>query len=127
MSQRPTIRMSRPEADIVLLTLDHPDKSANILSISVVEELYHHLDQLASDNNIAGLIIASAKPGIFIAGADLREFVTAFDAPQNVTEEMCHRGQTLFGRLSTLPFVTIAAIDGMCVGGGAELAIWCDR
>ena len=36
-------------------------------------------------------------------------------------------GQDLFARLSKTPFVTIAAIDGICVGGGAELATWCDR
>ena len=40
---------------------------------------------------------------------------------------MCHRGRKLFQRLSKCPFVTVAAIDGICVGGGAELAIWCDR
>jgi len=33
----------------------------------------------------------------------------------------------LFQRLSTCPFVTVAAIDGVCLGGGAELAVWCDR
>ncbi len=37
------------------------------------------------------------------------------------------RGQQLFGRLSKSNYVTVAAIDGMCVGGGGELAIWCDR
>ncbi|MEK6249245.1 MAG: 3-hydroxyacyl-CoA dehydrogenase NAD-binding domain-containing protein, partial [Planctomycetales bacterium] len=40
---------------------------------------------------------------------------------------MCTRGRTLFARLSNSPFVSVAAIDGICVGGGAELAIWCDR
>src|SRR6187402_3123093 len=40
---------------------------------------------------------------------------------------MCRRGQQLFERLSRSPFVTVAAIDGICVGGGAELAVWCDR
>ena len=40
---------------------------------------------------------------------------------------MCHRGQQLFARLSKIAAVTVAAIDGICVGGGAELAIWCDR
>ena len=40
---------------------------------------------------------------------------------------MCNRGRKLFQRLSKLPFVTVTAIDGQCVGGGAELALWCDR
>ena len=40
---------------------------------------------------------------------------------------MCNRGRKLFQRLSKMPFVTVTAIDGLCVGGGAELALWCDR
>ena len=40
---------------------------------------------------------------------------------------MCNRGRKLFQRLSKLPFVTVTAIEGQCVGGGAELALWCDR
>jgi 3-hydroxyacyl-CoA dehydrogenase/enoyl-CoA hydratase/carnithine racemase len=127
MAQRPTITVSRPEPDIVQLTLDQPGKGANILSTSVLDELEQQLSDLESAQDVAGLIILSGKPGMFIAGADLREFVASFDAPAEVTETMCRRGQTLFGKLSTLPMVTIAAIDGICVGGGAELAVWCDR
>ena len=74
-----------------------------------------------------GLIIVSAKPGIFIAGADLREFAASLDIPREKTVQTCQRGQRLFARLSKMPFVTVAAIDGMCLGGGAELAVWCDR
>jgi 3-hydroxyacyl-CoA dehydrogenase/enoyl-CoA hydratase/3-hydroxybutyryl-CoA epimerase/3-hydroxyacyl-CoA dehydrogenase/enoyl-CoA hydratase/3-hydroxybutyryl-CoA epimerase/enoyl-CoA isomerase len=64
---------------------------------------------------------------MFIAGADLKEFVTWLDAPKSQVGEYCRRGQQLFGRLSRGDYVTVSAIDGMCVGGGAELAVWCDR
>ena len=76
---------------------------------------------------LAGLIIRSGKPGSFIAGADLGEFAASFDVPKSEVVEMCQRGRKLFQRLSNFPFVTAAAIDSICVGGGAELAIWCDR
>jgi 3-hydroxyacyl-CoA dehydrogenase/enoyl-CoA hydratase/3-hydroxybutyryl-CoA epimerase/3-hydroxyacyl-CoA dehydrogenase/enoyl-CoA hydratase/3-hydroxybutyryl-CoA epimerase/enoyl-CoA isomerase len=77
---------------------------------------------------LAGLIIVSGKPGIFIAGADLREFAASInDITPEQTFSMCQRGQKLFARLSECSFVTVAAIDGTCVGGGAELAVWCDR
>ncbi len=74
-----------------------------------------------------GLIVRSGKPGSFIAGADLREFAASFDIPREQVAGMCNRGRQLFQRLSRTTFVTVAAIDGICVGGGAELAIWCDR
>ena len=64
---------------------------------------------------------------MFIAGADLKEFVTWLDAPKEEVGSYCRRGQQLFGRLAKCNYVTVAAIDGMCVGGGAELAMWCDR
>ena len=82
---------------------------------------------LRSDRALAGLVIRSGKPGSFIAGADLREFVASLDAPKDQIVAMCHKGRRLFERLSNCPFVTVAAIDGVCLGGGAELAIWCDR
>ena len=127
MATESTIRLSYPEADIALLTLDMPGKGANILSRPVLDELERVLDEVASREGLAGLVLISAKPGIFIAGADLREFVASMGAPASEVVALCRRGQTLFQRLSKTPFVTIAAIDGVCVGGGAELACWCDR
>lgn len=127
MSTEPTIRLSFPEADIAQLTLDTPGKSANILSSSVLQELSDRLDEVAKRESLAGLLIVSAKPGIFIAGADLREFVASLDIGAKNTVALCRRGQTLFQRLSQLPLVTVAAIDGICVGGGAEMSVWCDR
>ncbi len=72
-------------------------------------------------------MIRSGKRGSFIAGADLREFAASFDVPRDQIVAMCRRGRGLFQRLSKMPLVTVAAIDGICVGGGAELAAWCDR
>jgi 3-hydroxyacyl-CoA dehydrogenase/enoyl-CoA hydratase/carnithine racemase len=122
-----TITLTQPEADIAVLTFDQPDKSANVLSRSVLEELSGHIDRLEQQKNLAGLVIRSGKPGMFIAGADLREFVASLDIDKSKVVELCRRGQTLFGRLSKCPFITVAAVDGICVGGGAELACWCDR
>lgn len=123
----PTITLSFPEPDIALLTLDMPGKGANILTRSTLDELAAHLDALAKRTDIAGLVILSGKPGIFIAGADLREFMAGIDAPKSEIVALCRRGHELFGRLSQGPFVSVAAIDGVCVGGGAELAVGCDR
>jgi 3-hydroxyacyl-CoA dehydrogenase/enoyl-CoA hydratase/3-hydroxybutyryl-CoA epimerase/3-hydroxyacyl-CoA dehydrogenase/enoyl-CoA hydratase/3-hydroxybutyryl-CoA epimerase/enoyl-CoA isomerase len=121
------MKLSFPEADVAVLTLDMPGKSANILSRGVLDELSGVLDQIETRADLAGLVIISGKPGIFIAGADLREFAASLDIAPSQTVEMCRRGQTLFQRLSRTPFVTVVAIDGICVGGGAELSVWCDR
>ena len=126
-----TMKLSFHESksgSIAILTLDNPTKGANVLSGPVLDELERHLDALQPREDLAGLIFVSAKPNIFIAGADLREFVASLDT---ITEEksfaMCQRGQKLFMRLSQTPFPTVAAINGICVGGGSELSIWCDR
>lgn len=116
-----------PEDDIAVLTLDTPDSGANVLSRDVLEELERHLDGFDDRKGLAGLVIRSGKPGMFIAGADLKEFAQWIDASDEEVKDVCRRGQQLFSRLSTCSYVTVAAIDGMCVGGGAELAIWCDR
>ncbi len=123
----PSLTLSFPEADIALITFDLSGKGANILSLSVLGELAALLDQLQSRSVLAGLVIKSGKPGTFIAGADIREFLASLGAPKSEVVAMCRRGQSLFARLSQMPFVSVAAIDGICVGGGAELAIGCDR
>ena len=122
-----TISLSFPEPDIAVLTLDDPESSANVLSRHVLEALEQHLNALDQRQDLAGLVIRSAKPGMFIAGADLKEFAASLDAPKEEVAGYSRRGQQLFGRLARANYVTVAAIDGMCVGGGAELAMWCDR
>ena len=116
-----------PEPDIAVLTLDDPEKGANVLSRGVLDEFDAHLSELEKQSNLAGLIVRSGKRGSFIAGADLREFAASFDVPKQAVVDLCRRGQSLFARLSKCPFVTVAAIDGIALGGGAELAAWCDR
>ena len=127
MPQASVISLSFPQSDIAVLTFDDPNKGANVLSSRVLDELAEHLDAIEKRADLAGLVIRSGKPGSFIAGADLREFAASLDIPAEQTTAMCNRGRKLFQRLSNTPFVTVAAIDGICVGGGAELAIWCDR
>lgn len=127
MAASTTLSLSFPESDIALVTLDDPHSSANVLSRHVLEELAGHLDALDQRADLAGLVLASAKPGMFVAGADLKEFVASLDAPKSEVSGHSRQGQQLFGRLSKSRYVTVAAIDGMCVGGGAELAMWCDR
>lgn len=120
------LRLSFPEPDIAVLEFDLPGKRVNVLSRSVVEELAQHLDALEKRPNLAGLILISAKPSGFIAGADVREFLAALEAGGGDVTAMSRQGHRLFQRLSSGPFVSVAALHGVCLGGGAELSAWCD-
>ncbi len=127
MADAPYMKLSVEDSDIAVLTLADPRGSANVLSRAVLEELEKHLNDLEKRSDLAGLVIRSGKPGVFIVGADIREFLENINAPKAQIVEMCNRGRKLFQRLSKMPFVTLAAIEGQCVGGGAELSLWCDR
>jgi 3-hydroxyacyl-CoA dehydrogenase/enoyl-CoA hydratase/carnithine racemase len=127
MAEPGFFKLTTEGADIAVLTLDDPRGSANVFSRAVLEELDTHLTALEGRKNLAGLVIRSGKPGVFVVGADIREFMAGIDMPKDQIVAMCDRGRKLFQRLSKMPFVTVTAIEGQCVGGGAELALWCDR
>jgi 3-hydroxyacyl-CoA dehydrogenase/enoyl-CoA hydratase/3-hydroxybutyryl-CoA epimerase len=108
---------------LALLIFDRPQEKVNVLNAMAVAVLEILLDQAARDRTVRGMVVTSAKPGSFIAGADVREIEalkTAEDA-----EAASRRGQRLFGLLERLPFPVVAAINGTCLGGGTELALAC--
>ena len=127
MAEPGFFKLSTEGSDIAVLTLDDPRGSANVFSRAVLDELEKHLTALAGRKELAGLVIRSGKPGVFVVGADIREFVANIDLPKDQIAKMSTHGRQLFERLSKLPFVTVAAIEGQCVGGGAEMSLWCDR
>lgn len=106
-----------------ILVFDREGSSANIFDAATLKELSELLDELAVQPEVTGLLIRSAKPDIFIAGADLKELSSARGER---LDELIATGQTLFNRIADLPYPTVAAIHGACVGGGFELALACD-
>jgi enoyl-CoA hydratase/carnithine racemase len=68
----PMIRREIGDDHVCLLVFDRPESGANIFDAATLDELNEHLESVENDNSLRGLIIASAKKSIFVAGADLR-------------------------------------------------------
>ncbi len=116
-------RTTSPEGTCVL-TFDRPNSAANVFDRATLEELESLLAAIESDPAVRGVIIASAKPKIFIAGADLNTF--AQDADERALHDMVNFGHRIFTRLGRLKVPSVAAIHGVCLGGGLEIALACD-
>jgi 3-hydroxyacyl-CoA dehydrogenase/enoyl-CoA hydratase/3-hydroxybutyryl-CoA epimerase len=112
------------EGDLATVWFDLPGEKVNKFSTAVMSEFAAVVDELENDREIKRVIIASGKPSIFIAGADVTEFSKAESADQ--AAEYTRFGQQTIHRFSKLPQVTVAAINGAALGGGCELAITCD-
>ena len=108
---------------ILWLVLDKKGTDTNVLSVSILEQLDSLLDEI-KESPPSAIVFRSGKPGGFIAGADISEFLE-LNSPQEALI-MIKRGQTLFSRIASLSCPTIALIEGFCMGGGTELALACD-
>ncbi|MFP7723752.1 3-hydroxyacyl-CoA dehydrogenase NAD-binding domain-containing protein [Lysobacter sp. A3-1-A15] len=107
---------------VLVLSFDRAEASVNTFSQDVLIELDALLERLALDPP-TGMVVRSAKAKGFVAGADIKEF-QAFDRKGTV-DDAIRRGQHVFQRLAELPFPTVAAIHGFCMGGGTEMALAC--
>ena len=108
------------------LTIDQ-EGSLNILSSEVLRSFDRLLAQLESriaNGQIHALGIRSGKPGTFIAGADVNEFIQLESAAE--ARAASAEGQRIFRRLQRLRVPSVAVIDGACLGGGTELVLHCD-
>lgn len=107
---------------VAVLTIDRPEKR-NAMSFDMWSALPSLLDRVATDETVRALVIQGTDH--FSAGADISEFTTLRADPAGARRysEAVHDGERA---IASLAKPTIAAITGVCVGGGCEIALACD-
>ncbi|WP_040160344.1 enoyl-CoA hydratase [Mobilicoccus massiliensis] len=110
------------DGPVVTVTFNRPHRR-NAFTTAMYDALRSEVDALADDTRVRAVVLRGAG-GAFAAGNDIGEFAAMTSGAEAVAYEA--RVQELLGSLSALPQVTIAAVDGLCVGGGLAVATCCD-
>jgi 3-hydroxyacyl-CoA dehydrogenase/enoyl-CoA hydratase/carnithine racemase len=121
-----TLTVDRLDDGVVVLSFLVPGHSQNVLTHEVLEDLAHVLAELASEPEPTGLVLRSAREASFFAGADIGRLERLQQESPVEIERLCAVGRGLFAELSSQPWPSVAVIDGVCLGGGLELALGCD-
>ena len=108
---------------IAVVTLNRP-KRLNVLSRETVEELASIIDELQTNEAVHSVILTGAGKRAFSAGADIAELNALAGAVEGA--RFATWGQEVFRKIEGLSQPVIAAINGLALGGGCELAMACD-
>lgn len=126
VSRGSAVELSVLNNGCAVIKFDLAGSKVNKLSSSVLAEFEAALDTLAGmSSSVRGLVICSGKSDIFIAGADLDEVSAIQKMSPTVAYDATQRGKAVFAKLAALPFPSVAAVHGACLGGGTELALAC--
>ena len=108
------VRLEKRPDGVALLILDTPESPVNVLSRELLDEIAVPLDEIEGDDAIRAVVLASGKPGTFIAGANVEQLLTIDSAEE--AARFSSEGQRLLARMagSRKPFV--AAIHGVVDG-----------
>lgn len=122
--QGDTLYLNWLENGIVELVFDAPG-TINKLDTATIDSLGHALDILEKQPSLQGVLLRSAK-GAFIVGADITEFLSLFQVPEQQLSQWLRFANGIFNRLEDLPVPTVSAINGYALGGGCECVLATD-
>jgi enoyl-CoA hydratase/carnithine racemase len=109
------------DAGIGTITLDKPP--ANSYDLEYVQELGAAVEDAASDEDVAVVLVRSASETFFCAGADIKAFLAG---PHERNMEMIETSHRALASIARIPKIFIAEINGHALGGGLEIALACD-
>ncbi|MDX9788973.1 MAG: enoyl-CoA hydratase-related protein [Desulfobacterales bacterium] len=107
---------------IATITLNRP-KFFNAINDDILTEMGLALDDITADDDIRAVIVTGNEKA-FGAGADIKE-ISTFSSPSIIRKFVGHF-QEIFNKLENLPKPTVAAVSGLCFGGGCEITLSCD-
>jgi 3-hydroxyacyl-CoA dehydrogenase/enoyl-CoA hydratase/carnithine racemase len=116
-------RVETKTGPLALVTIDNGEDytKPTVFGRAALESLTRLLDELEG-RDWAGMVL-TGKPFVFCAGADINEF---HGVDPETARLGSRTGHELFSRIAALPYPTLAAINGACLGGGLEIALHCD-
>lgn len=117
------VRLEEISPGIAAIVFEPPEGRLNILTSQTLYRLHDLIAALRGASDVRGVVVRSAANRSFIAGADVNEINDIEEAA--IGEKGARLGQAIFTELSELNVPVVAAINGTCLGGGAELALAC--
>jgi 3-hydroxyacyl-CoA dehydrogenase/enoyl-CoA hydratase/3-hydroxybutyryl-CoA epimerase len=108
---------------VAILTFDLPNEPVNKFNRQVKDEMIALFERLEKDPSVKAAVLLSGKKDIWVAGADIEEFLEIKGAAD--AERMSRDGQQMLDKLESLRVPVVAAIHGACLGGGLEAALAC--
>ncbi len=103
---------------------DNQTASVNKFNVATLSDLQSCMDALEKEPSLRGVLFSSTK-SVFIVGADIMEFIPRFKTADSELTSWLASTHTLFDRIEDLPCPTVAAINGVCLGGGCEVTLAC--